>query len=107
VEDQKELASPVSPELRQKEVQMNFLNQLTSVFNPRTVVSSPISPQALVSCFSHIPSFHGVFFKDNKTTLFEKGLEGGEGEWKYNGGDELVQSTLYTCMELHNEIPSC
>lgn len=40
VEDQKELASPVSPELRQKEVQMNFLNQLTSVFNPR-VSSSP------------------------------------------------------------------
>uniref|UniRef100_A2AN08-4 Isoform 4 of E3 ubiquitin-protein ligase UBR4 n=1 Tax=Mus musculus TaxID=10090 RepID=A2AN08-4 len=48
VEDQKELASPVSPELRQKEVQMNFLNQLTSVFNPRTVPSPPISPQALV-----------------------------------------------------------
>ncbi|VTJ92179.1 Hypothetical predicted protein, partial [Marmota monax] len=48
VEDQKELASPVSPELRQKEVQMNFLNQLTSVFNPRTVASPPISPQALV-----------------------------------------------------------
>ncbi|KFO19168.1 E3 ubiquitin-protein ligase UBR4 [Fukomys damarensis] len=48
VEDQKELASPVSPELKQKEVQMNFLNQLTSVFNPRTVASPPISPQALV-----------------------------------------------------------
>nr|XP_054369209.1 E3 ubiquitin-protein ligase UBR4 [Mirounga angustirostris] len=45
VEDQKELASPVSPELRQKEVQMNFLNQLTSVFNPRTVASPPIGPQ--------------------------------------------------------------
>jgi hypothetical protein len=25
---------------------------------------------------------------------------GGEGEWKYNGEDELVQGTLYTCMEL-------
>uniref|UniRef100_A0A8C2GSI0 Ubiquitin protein ligase E3 component n-recognin 4 n=1 Tax=Cyprinus carpio TaxID=7962 RepID=A0A8C2GSI0_CYPCA len=34
VEDQKELPSPVNPELRQKEVQMNFFNQLTSVFNP-------------------------------------------------------------------------
>ncbi|XP_059232403.1 E3 ubiquitin-protein ligase UBR4 isoform X2 [Mustela nigripes] len=45
VEDQKELASPVSPELRQKEVQMNFLNQLTSVFNPRTVASPPMGPQ--------------------------------------------------------------
>lgn len=54
MEDQKELASPVSPELRQKEVQMNFLNQLTSVFNPRTVPSPPISPQALVSSFAQI-----------------------------------------------------
>ncbi|XP_028343585.1 E3 ubiquitin-protein ligase UBR4 isoform X5 [Physeter macrocephalus] len=45
VEDQKELAAPVSPELKQKEVQMNFLNQLTSVFNPRTVASSPVGPQ--------------------------------------------------------------
>lgn len=56
VEDQKELASPVSPELRQKEVQMNFLNQLTSVFNPRTVPSPPTSPQALVSSFARIAS---------------------------------------------------
>ncbi|KAJ7306604.1 hypothetical protein JRQ81_009996 [Phrynocephalus forsythii] len=40
VEDQKELPSPVSAELRQKEVQMNFLNQLTSVFNPRMATSS-------------------------------------------------------------------
>ncbi|XP_055254807.1 E3 ubiquitin-protein ligase UBR4 [Moschus berezovskii] len=48
VEDQKELASPVSPELKQKEVQMNFLNQLTSVFNPRTVASSPVGPQTQV-----------------------------------------------------------
>uniref|UniRef100_A0A8D2L812 Ubiquitin protein ligase E3 component n-recognin 4 n=1 Tax=Varanus komodoensis TaxID=61221 RepID=A0A8D2L812_VARKO len=47
VEDQKELASPVSPELRQKEVQMNFLNQLTSVFNPR-VSASPAAPQSPV-----------------------------------------------------------
>ncbi|XP_044524637.1 E3 ubiquitin-protein ligase UBR4 [Gracilinanus agilis] len=44
VEDQKELASPVSPELRQKEVQMNFLNQLTSVFNPRAVAAPSLSP---------------------------------------------------------------
>ncbi|EPQ18169.1 E3 ubiquitin-protein ligase UBR4 [Myotis brandtii] len=48
VEDQKELASPVSPELRQKEVQMNFLNQLTSVFNPRTIASPPVGPQTPV-----------------------------------------------------------
>lgn len=34
VEDQKELPSTVNPELRHKEVQMNFFNQLTSVFNP-------------------------------------------------------------------------
>lgn len=48
VEDQKELASPVSPELRQKEVQMNFLNQLTSVFNPRVATSSSTAPQTQV-----------------------------------------------------------
>ncbi|TWW56459.1 E3 ubiquitin-protein ligase UBR4 [Takifugu flavidus] len=43
VEDQKELPSAVSPELRQKEVQMNFFNQLTSVFNPdlTTILGSP------------------------------------------------------------------
>ncbi|XP_063173479.1 E3 ubiquitin-protein ligase UBR4 [Candoia aspera] len=45
VEDQKELASPVRPELRQKEVQMNFLNQLTSVFNPKMALS-PMALQA-------------------------------------------------------------
>lgn len=54
VEDQKELASPVSPELRQKEVQMNFLNQLTSVFNPRTIASPPVGPQTPVSYFSQM-----------------------------------------------------
>ncbi|XP_055978695.1 E3 ubiquitin-protein ligase UBR4 isoform X1 [Sorex fumeus] len=47
VEDQKELASPVNPELRQKEVQMNFLNQLTSVFNPRTVAPPPVGLQTV------------------------------------------------------------
>lgn len=42
VEDQKELPSPVNPELRHKEVQMNFFNQLTSVFNPDiSVLASP------------------------------------------------------------------
>ncbi|MEQ2248008.1 E3 ubiquitin-protein ligase ubr4, partial [Ilyodon furcidens] len=43
VEDQKELPSVVSPELRQKEVQMNFFNQLTSVFNPdlTSILGSP------------------------------------------------------------------
>lgn len=49
VEDQKELASPVSPELRQKEVQMNFLNQLTSVFNPRVSSSPSIMPETQVN----------------------------------------------------------
>lgn len=49
VEDQKELASPVSPELRQKEVQMNFLNQLTSVFNPRASSSPSIAPETQVN----------------------------------------------------------
>lgn len=48
VEDQKELASPVSPELRQKEVQMNFLNQLTSVFNPRVSASPSIMQETQV-----------------------------------------------------------
>ncbi|KAF2984011.1 hypothetical protein EK904_011586, partial [Melospiza melodia maxima] len=48
VEDQKELASPVSPELRQKEVQMNFLNQLTSVFNPRVSSSPSITTETQV-----------------------------------------------------------
>ncbi|KAK7896704.1 hypothetical protein WMY93_022029 [Mugilogobius chulae] len=44
VEDQKELpTATVNPELRQKEVQMNFFNQLTSVFNPdlTTILASP------------------------------------------------------------------
>ncbi|XP_072282664.1 E3 ubiquitin-protein ligase UBR4 isoform X5 [Pyxicephalus adspersus] len=40
VEDQKESTVQLSPELRQKEVKMNFLNQLTSVFNPRSSTSS-------------------------------------------------------------------
>ncbi len=44
MEDQKELPSPVNPELRQKEVQMNFFNQLTSVFNPDiTMLASPLA----------------------------------------------------------------
>ncbi|CAB1330321.1 unnamed protein product [Coregonus sp. 'balchen'] len=42
VEDHKEVLSPVNPELRHKEVQMNFFNQLTSVFNPDlTLLASP------------------------------------------------------------------
>ncbi|XP_013989677.1 E3 ubiquitin-protein ligase UBR4 [Salmo salar] len=42
LEDQKEVPSPVNPELRHKEVRMNFFNQLTSVFNPDlTVLASP------------------------------------------------------------------
>ncbi|XP_070812261.1 LOW QUALITY PROTEIN: E3 ubiquitin-protein ligase UBR4 [Pituophis catenifer annectens] len=46
VEDQKQLASPVRPELRQKEVQMNFLNQLTSVFNPKMALAPMTTLQA-------------------------------------------------------------
>ncbi|KAG7276340.1 hypothetical protein CRUP_032395 [Coryphaenoides rupestris] len=48
VEDQKELPSAVNPELRHKEVQMNFFNQLTSVFNPdlTTLLTSPSAPHA-------------------------------------------------------------
>ncbi|XP_063293132.1 E3 ubiquitin-protein ligase UBR4 isoform X8 [Pelobates fuscus] len=48
VEDQKDIASLLSPELRQKEVQMNFLNQLTSVFNPRGASSSAVSSHTQV-----------------------------------------------------------
>uniref|UniRef100_A0A4W3HBC8 Ubiquitin protein ligase E3 component n-recognin 4 n=1 Tax=Callorhinchus milii TaxID=7868 RepID=A0A4W3HBC8_CALMI len=44
VEDQKEAAPGVTPETRQKEVQMNFLNQLTSVFNPDVSASSAAPP---------------------------------------------------------------
>ncbi|KAL1020637.1 hypothetical protein UPYG_G00002740 [Umbra pygmaea] len=43
VEDQKEPPSPVNPELRHKEVQMNFFNQLTSVFNPDLSTMVPSS----------------------------------------------------------------
>lgn len=54
VEDQKELPSAVNPELRHKEVQMNFFNQLTSVFNPdlTTILASPSAAhmQASVTC---------------------------------------------------------
>lgn len=51
VEDQKELPSAVNPELRQKEVQMNFFNQLTSVFNPdlTTISASPSAAHMQVS----------------------------------------------------------
>lgn len=47
VEDQKEVPSAVNPELRHKEVQMNFFNQLTSVFNPdlTTILASPSAAQ--------------------------------------------------------------
>lgn len=51
VEDHKELPSAVNPELRQKEVQMNFFNQLTSVFNPdlTTILASPTAAHMQVS----------------------------------------------------------
>jgi hypothetical protein len=44
----------------------------------------------------------GVRRHDNEThkTLFEKGGGEREREWECNGESELVQSTLYTCMEL-------
>ena len=51
VEDQKELPSVLNPELRHKEVQMNFFNQLTSVFNPdlTTLLSSPSASHTQVN----------------------------------------------------------
>lgn len=54
VEDQKDLPSAVNPELRQKEVQMNFFNQLTSVFNPdlTSILGSPSSAHMQVSVTS-------------------------------------------------------
>ncbi|XP_077460740.1 E3 ubiquitin-protein ligase UBR4 isoform X2 [Stigmatopora argus] len=52
VEDQKEAPSAVNPELRHKEVQMNFFNQLTSVFNPdlSTVLAPSTHMQADSDC---------------------------------------------------------
>ncbi|XP_057678820.1 E3 ubiquitin-protein ligase UBR4 isoform X1 [Corythoichthys intestinalis] len=52
VEDQKEAPSAVNPELRHKEVQMNFFNQLTSVFNPdlSTVLAPSAHMQAESDC---------------------------------------------------------
>jgi hypothetical protein len=35
-----------------------------------------------------------------KPTKHLKMEEEREGEWKYNGGSELIQGTLYTCMDL-------
>lgn len=51
VEDQKDLPSAVNPELRHKEVQMNFFNQLTSVFNPdlTSILASPSSAHMQVT----------------------------------------------------------
>lgn len=67
VEDHKELPSAVIPELRQKEVQMNFFNQLTSVFNPdlTTILASPSAShmQARFSEFSLPPSAHTTFLR--------------------------------------------
>jgi hypothetical protein len=42
-------------------------------------------------------------FKDNinkPTKHCAKKRRGGRWDWEYNGRGELVQSTLYTCMEL-------
>lgn len=59
VEDQKDLPSAVSPELRQKEVQMNFFNQLTSVFNPdlTTILGSPSAAHMQVSVGELLPHY--------------------------------------------------
>lgn len=59
VEDQKELPSAVNPELRQKEVQMNFFNQLTSVFNPdlTTILGSPSAAHMQASVGELLPNF--------------------------------------------------
>lgn len=60
VEDQKEVPCSVNPELRQKEVQMNFFNQLTSVFNPdlTTILASPSAAhmQASVTDTRQLPA---------------------------------------------------
>lgn len=67
VEDQKELASPVSPELRQKEVQMNFLNQLTSVFNPRVSSSSSVTTETQVKNLQNRNSLNSNFLVQGRT----------------------------------------
>lgn len=65
MEDHKELPSAVNPELRQKEVQMNFFNQLTSVFNPdlTTILASPTALHMQVSFqeLSSPPCAHTTF----------------------------------------------
>jgi hypothetical protein len=37
--------------------------------------------------------------QETHQTLFWKQGQG-RGEWEYNGGDELVEGSLYTCIEL-------
>lgn len=67
VEDHKELPNAINPELRQKEVQMNFFNQLTSVFNPdlTTILASPTAShmQASFPEFSPLPSAQTAFLR--------------------------------------------
>lgn len=53
----------MSPELRQKEVQMNFLNQLTSVFNPRVSSSPSIMQETQVN--KQLQNKSGLIFNIN------------------------------------------
>uniref|UniRef100_A0A8C5WBA2 Ubiquitin protein ligase E3 component n-recognin 4 n=1 Tax=Leptobrachium leishanense TaxID=445787 RepID=A0A8C5WBA2_9ANUR len=69
VEDQKEIPSLLSPELRQKEVQMNFLNQLTSVFNPRGSATSAVTSHTQVAA----AKTRSIFVAQNVATLQELG----------------------------------
>jgi hypothetical protein len=50
----------------------------------------------VVVCY--IYTYEDSIMKPTKHSLKEG--EEKEGQWEYNGGDELVQGMLYTCMEL-------
>ncbi|KAG8431951.1 hypothetical protein GDO86_019058 [Hymenochirus boettgeri] len=81
VEDQKEIAVLLSPEMRQKEVQLNFLNQLTSVFNPRISTSPSITSHTQVENESEDSTSdpvssaktRGIFIAQNVASLQELG----------------------------------
>ncbi|KAM5132251.1 E3 ubiquitin-protein ligase UBR4 [Mantella aurantiaca] len=79
VEDQKESTVLLSPELRQKEVKMNFLNQLTSVFNPRSSSSSGSSAQVetegddTTSDLASAAKTKSIFVAQNVASLQELG----------------------------------
>jgi hypothetical protein len=92
---------------------LDIFSQVTECFKTILVIS-PICYKAHPLVFSFYILFflvienlftvykRGVRRHDNEThkTLFEKGGGEREREWECNGESELVQSTLYTCMEL-------